>query len=305
MAPEDGQSESLRDNAHFFVKPDNPLELQHNYGDNVHILNDPLLLNLIARAGAEGTEPYVLRQAVGLFFQHAFHYVAAQELGTKQAEIPTRMVGDEPERGVYRGPLMNSTEDLVLCSMVRAGDKPSQELSDYLSLATGGSVRLDSMVAERVTHPETGEVTGCRVTGVKISGPVRGKTVLFADPMGATGGTIVKGSNIYKGKDVLPALKFTLGGVEKIIALHLIVAPEYIANMQEQCPDVVIYAGRVDRGLSHPDVLQTRLGTHPTHTRGEPTGRTERGLTDVQYIVPGAGGLGEGLSGELAQQAFY
>jgi uracil phosphoribosyltransferase len=52
-------------------------------------------------------------------------------------------------------------------------------------------------------------------------------------------------------------------------------------------PDVIIYAYRVDRGLSPPDVL--------AKVPGEEWDR-ERGLNDHDYIIPGAGGLGEVLN---------
>ena len=48
--------------------------------------------------------------------------------------------------------------------------------------------------------------------------------------------------------------------------------------------EVLVYALRLDRGLSPPDVLQTVPGTRWSD---------ERGLTDHHYIVPGGGGLGE------------
>ena len=49
-------------------------------------------------------------------------------------------------------------------------------------------------------------------------------------------------------------------------------------------PEVVVYALRLDRGLSPPAVLRTVPGERWDE---------ERGLTDHHYIVPGAGGLGE------------
>ena len=52
-------------------------------------------------------------------------------------------------------------------------------------------------------------------------------------------------------------------------------------------PDIVIYALRLDRGLSPADVLATVPGTRWDE---------ERGLNDHQYIVPGAGGVGEILN---------
>ena len=52
-------------------------------------------------------------------------------------------------------------------------------------------------------------------------------------------------------------------------------------------PDVIIYALRLDRGLSPARVLKTEPGTHWDE---------ERGLNNIQYIVPGAGGVGEILN---------
>ena len=74
------------------------------------------------------------------------------------------------------------------------------------------------------------------------------------------------------------------GPPAKIITMNLIVAAEFIRTVRATHPEVVIYAYRVDRGLSDPDVLASVPGTYPDR---------ERGLNDLQYIVPGAGGLGE------------
>ena len=51
--------------------------------------------------------------------------------------------------------------------------------------------------------------------------------------------------------------------------------------MTTKHPEVIVYALRLDRGLSPADVLQT-----PGERWTE-----ERGLTDKHYIVPGGGGL--------------
>ena len=47
---------------------------------------------------------------------------------------------------------------------------------------------------------------------------------------------------------------------------------------------MVVYALRLDRGLSPPEVFGTVPGT---------LWEKERGLDDRQYIVPGGGGFGE------------
>ena len=57
--------------------------------------------------------------------------------------------------------------------------------------------------------------------------------------------------------------------------------------MVAEFPELHIFAIRLDRGLSGPEVLDSPPGTHSAQ---------ERGLTDNQYIVPGAGGVGEVLN---------
>ncbi len=69
--------------------------------------------------------------------------------------------------------------------------------------------------------------------------------------------------------------------------MHLIVTPEYVKNLCKAHPDAVVYALRLDRGLSPAHVFATPPGTHWDE---------ERGLDEHQYIVPGAGGLGELLN---------
>ena len=70
----------------------------------------------------------------------------------------------------------------------------------------------------------------------------------------------------------------------KIIAVHCIVTPEYLRHVRTAHPEVIVYALRLDRGLSAPAILDTVPGTRWDE---------ERGLTDHQYIVPGGGGFGE------------
>lgn len=69
-----------------------------------------------------------------------------------------------------------------------------------------------------------------------------------------------------------------------MLQVHLIVTPEYLRHVTTHHPEVSVYALRLDRGLSSPEVLATTPGTH---------WERERGLTEHHYIVPGGGGLGE------------
>jgi uracil phosphoribosyltransferase len=69
--------------------------------------------------------------------------------------------------------------------------------------------------------------------------------------------------------------------------MNLIVTPEFLRRVTTDVPDAIVYALRVDRGLSAPDVRASVPGERWDE---------ERGLNDSQYIVPGAGGVGEVLN---------
>jgi uracil phosphoribosyltransferase len=122
-------------------------------------------------------------------------------------------------------------------------------------------------------------VTGSQVSGHKIGGDVDSAIVLFPDPMGATGGTLVEAVSLYKNIG-----KGTSKPAKKYIALHCIVTPEYLLNVTKTHPDLIVYAVRLDRGLSNEKVLASVPGEFWSE---------ERGLNEKHYIVPGGGGFGE------------
>jgi uracil phosphoribosyltransferase len=136
-------------------------------------------------------------------------------------------------------------------------------------------VRQDHIIMSRQMDAAE-KVVGSNIGGAKIGGDVDDAVVLFPDPMGATGGSLSTAIRLYKEK--VP------GTPRKILCLNLIVTPEYLRCITKDHPDVVVYALRLDRGLSPPDVFGTIPGTFWDK---------ERGLDDRQYIVPGGGGFGE------------
>ena len=94
--------------------------------------------------------------------------------------------------------------------------------------------------------------------------------------MGATGGSLCEVINYYKKK--------VKGKAKKYITMNLVITPEYIRRMQKEHPDVEVFSLRLDRGLSSKKVLNSIPGTYF---------KDEKGLNEVQYIVPGLGGVGE------------
>ena len=255
--------------------PSRELELDHAYGKNVHILADPFLLTHLAFLCAEGTQQPAINQVVRDLYQYLIKAVMNGELPRVVAHITTRMAAISPH-GIWTGQILDPDVRAVSVNIMRAGTLPSQVCFDFLNKTlTPKLVRQDHVVMSRITN-EDGKVTGSHFGDSKIGGDVDNAYVLFPDPMGATGGSLCQAIRHYKEK--------VAGTARKYIAVNLIVTPEYVKRMLSEHPDVVIFALRLDRGASPPDVLATIPGTHWDR---------ESGLTDKQYIVPGGGGFGE------------
>lgn len=255
--------------------PTRERELEHRYGDNVHILADPFLLTHLAFLCAEGTQQPAINQVVRDLYQYLIKAVMNGEMPRVVKPVTTRMAAISPF-GVWTGEILDPDTRAVSVNIMRAGTLPSQVCYDFLNKTlTPKLVRQDHVVMSRMTN-EQGQVIGSTFGDSKIGGDVDQAFVLFPDPMGATGGSLAQAISHYKHK--------VAGTAKKYIAVNLIVTPEYIRRMTSEHPDVVIYALRLDRGASPADVLQTVPGTHWDR---------ESGLTDKQYIVPGGGGFGE------------
>ncbi len=255
--------------------PTRERELDHAYGENVHILADPFLLTHLAFLCAEGTQQPAINQVVRDLYQYLIKAVMNGELPRVVKAVQTRMAAVSP-LGTWTGEILDPDVRAVTVNIMRAGTLPSQVCFDFLNKTLNPRlVRQDHVVMSRVTN-EQGKVTGSYFGDSKIGGDVDGAFVLFPDPMGATGGSLVEAITHFKTK--VP------GTAKKFITVNLIVTPEYLKRMTEAHPDVVVYALRLDRGASPADVLNTKPGVRWAE---------ESGLTDKQYIVPGGGGFGE------------
>ena len=249
-------------------------EIEHRYGPNVHILSDPFLLSHLARLCAEETTQPVINELVTTLYHALLKVVVNQEFPTQNASIRTRMAADHPSEGIFEGPLIDPAVPVVSVNLARAGTLPSHLCYTALNyFMNPKTVRQDHISIGRTTNQEE-KVTGSRVSGHKIGGSVDDAIVLFPDPMGATGSTLVEALDLYKKQ----------GKARKYVAIHCIVTPEYLKNLKDRHPDLKIYAIRLDRGLSSQTVLDSIPGTHWNQ---------ERGLNHKQYIVPGGGGFGE------------
>jgi len=254
------------------------MALEHRYGEQVHISDDAWLRTLLVRIGSPDTPVREVPLLVRAAYRLQLSAILSEQIPTVQERRATRMSATEA-RAQYVGPMLSQSTKLVVVAVIRGGILPAQTCyEEACRVLPPENVRLDFLNMSRVTD-EHGQVTGVRFDGSKIGGPVDDSVVLIPDPMGATGGTIARCAEIYR--------ELNGGSPRSLIAAHLMVTPEAIQRLSCLDPELRIYAGRLDRGLSPPEVLKTVPGTHP---------ELERGLNEHQYIVPGAGGIGELLT---------
>jgi uracil phosphoribosyltransferase len=250
-------------------------ELTHHYGRSVHLVGNPYLMSQLATLCAKGTIQPQVNRLVASLYTDLVKMVINSEFPRKSVTIPTRMIDTTPQ-GIYQGEVVDPEVRVVAVNIARAGTLPSQVTYDLLNtILSPALVRQDHIIMSRMLGPHS-EVVGAGIGGMKIGGDVANAFLLFPDPMGATGSSLSEAIGTYE--------KEVPGTARRIINIHLIVTPEYLRRMTTDHPDVVIYAVRLDRGLSAPEVLATVPGTRWSD---------ERGLTDHQYIVPGGGGFGE------------
>jgi uracil phosphoribosyltransferase len=250
-------------------------EVDHSYGENVHLLQDPCLSSWLARLCSPDTDQPQINTLVRYLYTGLLQTVMNAEFPLETCRVPTRMTTAHPDQ-LLATSIFRSTQRVITVNLARAGTYPSHLCYDLLNnIMNPKLVRQDHILASRMTD-DSHQVTGTALGGAKIGGDVDNAMVIFPDPMGATGNTLISAVDHYK--------RTVAGRALKYLALHLIVTPEYLKNVQAKHPELVIYAARLDRGLSSARALEAKPGVFWDE---------ERGLNDQQYIVPGGGGFGE------------
>jgi len=249
--------------------------LKHHYGSQVHILSQPYAMSLLNELCAPETHQPRVNGLVNQLYDWLLAQVADREFPTAQVERPTRMQQYHPE-GVYIGEQVDRATKAVVVDIARAGILPGLRFYEGLNhLLAPENVRQDHIFMNRATDAE-GRVTGVNLSGSKIGGPVDDAVVLIPDPMAATGSSTSEVLRLYRDE--------VEGSARSLVVVHLIVTPQYLRRITTDFPDVRVYAVRLDRGLSAPEVFETLPGESWSQ---------ENGLNDQQYIVPGGGGFGE------------
>ena len=268
---------SLIDKA--YAKPDfSTNRMPHYYGENVHLMANPFLWTQLARLCERDTIQPEINHLVRSLYTSLIQEVVVDQFSTQTRAVETRMMDfdSQPSRGIWSGDILKREQKVVTVDVARAGMLPSQICFDVLNTVLQPDfIRQDHVIMARITD-DTGQVTGAHFGESKIGGDVENAIVLFPDPMGATGNSLSKAISHYK--EVVP------GTASKIVAMNLIVTPEYVKRLTTDHPDVFIYTVRLDRGASDASVLNEPLGAKWD---------MESGLNDKQYILPGGGGFGE------------
>ncbi len=255
-------------------------ERSHRYGKNVHLIQNPFYEQMLSNFSTE----QVIQPQANRIVSELSHFLVTQAVNfifpRRRQKITTRMRKYHTE-AEYEVDLVDTQSSAVVVDLMRAGILPSQVCFETLhSVLPSTQIRQDHILLNRVTDSH-GKVSGVQMSGYKIGGTSEKAFVFIPDPMGATGATFSAVMDLYKEKYGVP---------RKFIAIHFIVTPEYLKKMQPRSSEVEIFALRLDRGLSSQEVLDSGLGEFWNE---------ERGLNENDYIVPGAGGIGEILNNSL------
>ena len=255
-----------------------PPEIPHRYGKQVHLLDDPLAWSQLARLSALETGQPQVGRLVRALYERLAQVVLAAEFPRGRIDVPTRMVASSPE-AVYRGLALAPATKAVTVGIARAGTMPSQVVYDRLNeVLDPAGVRQDHLFMSRAVDAK-GSVTGATWHDAKIGRDVEGRIIVFPDPMGATGSSMNSALSHYKTR---------LDGKPSVcITMHLIITPEYLQERPRRAPGDDRLRPPPRPWPERPDVLGTVPGTR---------WKEERGLDEHQYIVPGAGGVGELLN---------
>ncbi len=255
-------------------------QIEHRYGDRVRILADIAALTMLSRLGSPDSRQPDVNRILRRCYERLIMAVVNEVFPRQQARVPTRMEAVTPGT-TWNGPIIDPTTPVVLVGLARAGTLPAYQGFDLLhDLCDASGLRVDHVAMQRRTDA-AGQVIGTDIGGSKFGGGVQDAIVMLPDPMGATGSSMC---------DAIDLVKSLSGTPRAIVALHLIITPEYVRRVHGAHPECHIFALRLDRGTSSAEALARVPGEDPSET----------GCNEVHYIVPGAGGVGELINNSYA-----
>jgi len=158
-------------------------------------------------------------------------YEATKELPTEDVEIETPLELTPVPR--------ISGKKVAVCPILRAG---LGMLDGVLTLISGARVGFIGLYRDEATLMPVEYY-------VKLPADVADRDVILLDPMLATGNSTASAIGTVKG-----------AGATSVRLIAIIAAPEGIANIESQHPDVQIVVAAIDRGLNERGFIVPGLG---------------------------------------------
>lgn len=195
----------------------------------VHASTHPLIAHKLAALRNSTTPPQTFRSLVRELAV-LLAYEATADLRTEVAEVRTPL-GLCPSRRL--------SERIAIVPILRAGLGMAEGVLDLIPSAEVWHIGLYR--DETTLQPK--EYYN------KLQGRCRAEVALIVDPMLATGGSAVHACNLVRA-----------AGVSKLKLVSLIAAPEGIARVTAEFPDMPIYVGAIDQKLTEIGYIYPGLG---------------------------------------------
>ncbi len=196
---------------------------------NLHVSEHPVVRDKLCELRATATPPRRFRGVVRDLTQLLF-YEASTDLETEPADV-------EAPLGVARGRRLRGP--IALAPVMRAGLGMAEALAQMLPDAVIWhlGIRRDEATLDPIEYYDAGP------------GIARVQTCLLLDPMLATGGTAAAACRLLKRR-----------GLASVRYVGLIAAPEGVARLHCDHPDVPIFVAALDEGLNEQGFILPGLG---------------------------------------------
>ena len=204
--------------------------MENNFGENVTVLDHPLLTHKISLLRDKATGTNEFRQLVEEIAM-LMGFEALHDLPSKYVEIETPI-----ETASVK---MLAGRKLAIVPILRAG---LGMVSGLTALVPSAKIGHIGMYRDETTHQPVEYFC-------KLPNPIEERQIVVCDPMLATGGSAV---------DAISQIK--RHGGKKIKFICIIAAPEGIRKLVAAHPDIQIYVGNVDRCLNENAYICPGLG---------------------------------------------
>ena len=185
---------------------------KHHYGPQFHLLDDTFLQTMLTELCLSKTTQPQINRLIKFLYNGLIIHTANRLFPKSTSVFKTRMNAD------LTAEHFSEMTKAISVNLARAGTFPSHICYEFLhSILPADQIRQDHIFAARSTNAAE-QVTGTTLNSHKIGGSIDDCFVIFPDPMGATGGTIVSAIDYYE--------KQIPGKPKNYVCLHLIVTPE-------------------------------------------------------------------------------